>query len=115
VQSHEQLIAELSRLLAGRGLSVRSEPLWGQRPGGQCRLNGKVVVLLNTKALPLERLIVLADYVVANAPLTEALSIEARALIQRRMARRSDVVAPATAARPGLAKGASAGRRRRRI
>lgn len=115
MDNNERLIAELSRVLARRGLSVRSEPLWGVHPGGTCRLKGKEVVLLNTKAPSVERLIVLADCV-AEAPLAEVeLSLEARALLQRRIARRSDLVAPADAARPGLAKGTGAPRRQRRI
>lgn len=102
-------------MLSRRGLSVRSEPLWGVHPGGKCRLKGKAVLLLNTKAPLLERLIVLADCV-AEAPLQDdELSVEARALLQRRIARRSDVVAPADASRPGLAKGSGVPRKRRRI
>jgi hypothetical protein len=101
----ERLIAELSRVLSRRGLSVRSEPLWGVHAGGKCRVKGKDVVLLNTKAPSMERLIVLADCV-AEKPLEDAeLSVEAHALVQRRVARRSDVLAPADASRPGLAKG----------
>jgi hypothetical protein len=112
---HERLISELSRVLSRRGLSVRSEPLWGVHPGGKCRLKGKTVVLLNTKAPVMERLIVLADCV-AEQPLDDSeLSIEARALLQRRMARRSDVIAPPSAARPGLAKAPGAARKQRRL
>jgi hypothetical protein len=115
VDSSERLISELSRVLAGRGLSVRSEPLHGVHPGGKCRLKDKTVVLLNTKAPVLERLIVLADCV-AEAPFEGVeLSVAAHALLQRRIARRSDVLAPADAARPGLAKGRGAPRRQRRI
>ena len=43
------------------------------------------------------------------------LSVEARALLQRRIARRSDVLSPADTARPGLAKSESAARKQRRI
>jgi hypothetical protein len=115
VDNNERLIAELSRVLSRRGLSVRSEQLWGVHAGGKCRLKGKTVVLLNTKAPAMERLIVLADCV-AEQPLDDAdLSIEARALLQRRIARRSDVLAPPAAARPGLAKGAGTPRKQRRI
>jgi hypothetical protein len=86
VDNNERLISELSRVLSRRGLSVRSEPLWGVHPGGKCRLKGKLVVLLNTKSPPMERLIVLADCV-AEAPVEgEELSIEAHALLQRRVA-----------------------------
>jgi hypothetical protein len=115
VDNNERLISELSRVLSRRGLSVRSEQLWGVHPGGKCRLKGKVVVLLNTKAPSVERLIVLADCV-AEEPLDDLeLSIEARALLQRRIARRSDVLSPPGAARPGLAKGPGPSRRQRRI
>lgn len=115
MDSSERLISELSRVLSRRGLSVRSEPLWGVHPGGRCRLKGKTVVLLNTKAPLIERLIVLADCV-AEAPLDGAeLSVEAHALVQRRIARRSDVLSPADAARPGLAKGPTVPRKQRRI
>lgn len=103
-------------MLTRRGLSVRSEPLWGVHAGGKCRLKGKEVVLLNTKAPPMERLVVLADCV-AEQPLEgDELSVEAHALLQRRIARRSDVMAPSDASRPGLAKGgARAARKQRRV
>jgi hypothetical protein len=115
VDSSERLISELSRVLARRGLSVRSEPLWGVHPGGKCRLKDKTVILLNTKAPLIERLIVVADCV-AEGPLDATdLSVEALALLQRRIARRSGVLAPADAARPGLAKGPGARRKQRRI
>jgi hypothetical protein len=115
VDNNERLIQELSRVLSRRGLSVRSEPLWGVHPGGKCRLKGKVVLLLNTKAPIIERLVVLADLVAAEAIDDAELSIDARALLQRRIARRSDLMAPADAARPGLAKGVGAVRKQRRI
>lgn len=115
MDNHERLILELSRVLSRRGLSVRSEPLWGVHPGGKCRLKGKVVLLLNTKAPSVERLVVLADCFVEEGIDDAELSVEAHALLQRRIARRSDVLAPADAARPGLAKGPSPGRKQRRI
>ena len=115
MDNNERLISELSRVLSRRGLSVRSEPLWGVHPGGKCRLKGKLVVLLNTKAPTVERLIVLADCVAEGPVEGSELSIEAHALVQRRIARRSDVLAPADAARPGLAKGSGAPRKQRRI
>jgi hypothetical protein len=111
----DRLISELSRVLARRGQSVRSEPLWGTHPGGKCRLKGKLVVLLNTKAPAMERLIVLADCVAAEPVSGVELSVEAHALLQRRIARRSDVLAPADASRPGLAKGPGPTRKQRRI
>lgn len=102
-------------MLSRRGLSVRSEQLWGVHPGGKCRLKGKLVLLLNTKAPLIERLVVLADCV-AEQPTEEVeLSIEARALLQRRIARRSDLMSPPAAARPGLAKGPGVQRKQRRI
>jgi hypothetical protein len=115
VDQNERLIAELSRVLSHRGLSVRSEQLWGVHPGGKCRLKGKLVLLLNTKAPTMERLVVLADAVVEEPVDALELSVEARALLQRRIARRSDVLAPAAAARPGLAKGMPQASKRRRI
>ena len=115
VDNNERLIAELSRVLSRRGLSVRSEQLWGVHPGGKCRLKGKTVVLLNTKAPAVERLIVIADCVAEHPTDDIELSIEARALLQRRIARRSDMLAPAAAARPGLAKGPGPARKQRRI
>lgn len=103
-------------MLARRGLSVRSEPLWGVHAGGKCRLKGKEVVLLNTKAPPMERLVVLADCVAEQAVEGDELSVEAHALLQRRIARRSDVLSPSDASRPGLAKGGPrAARKQRRI
>jgi hypothetical protein len=115
VDNNERLISELSRVLARRGLSVRSEQLWGVHPGGKCRLKGKTVLLLNTKAPSVERLIVLADCVVEEPFDGVELSVEARSLLQRRIARHSDLLTPAAAARPGLAKGTSAARKQRRI
>jgi hypothetical protein len=108
VDQNERLIGELSRVLSRRGLSVRSEQLWGVHPGGKCRLKGKMVLLLNTKAPVIERLIVVADCVAEESIENLEVSVEARALLQRRIARRSDVLAPAAAARPGLAKGGAA-------
>lgn len=120
MDQNERLIAELSRVLSRRGLSVRSEPLWGVHPGGKCRLKGKTVVLLNTKAPVMERLVVVADCVVEESVENQSvealeLSVEARALLQRRIARRSDVLAPPAAARPGLAKGPGRPSKQRRI
>jgi hypothetical protein len=116
VDNTERLISELSRVLARRGLSVRSEPLWGVHPGGKCRLKGKEVVLLNTKAPAMERLIVLADCVAEQLVEGDDLSIEAHALLQRRIARRSDMLAPGDASRPGLVKsGQRTPRKQRRI
>jgi hypothetical protein len=115
VDSNERVISELSSALSRRGLSVRSEPLWGVHPGGKCRVKGKPVLLLNTKAPSVERLIVLADCFVEEGIEDAELSVEAHALLQRRIARRSNVLAPADAARPGLAKGPGAPRRQRRI
>jgi hypothetical protein len=112
---NERLIAELSRVLARRGLSVRSEPLWGVHAGGRCLLKGKPVVLLNTKAPPVERLVVLADCLVADGIGDAELSVEAHALVQRRLARRSEVLAPPDAARPGLAKAPGPARKQRRV
>jgi hypothetical protein len=118
VDNNERLISELSRVLSRRGLSVRSEQLWGVHPGGKCLVKGKQVLLLNTKAPSVERLIVVADCLVANGidgVDRDELSVEAHALLQRRIARRSDVLAPADAARPGLAKGAGPPKKQRRI
>ncbi len=102
-------------MLARRGLSVRSEPLRGVHAGGKCRVKDNEIVLLNTKAPAMERLVVLADCV-AEQPVREDLSVEACALLQRRIARRSNLLAPAAASRPGLAKGGErASRRQRRV
>jgi hypothetical protein len=115
LDNNERLISELSRVLSRRGLSVRSEQLWGVHPGGKCLLKGKQVLLLNTKAPSVERLIVVADCVVAHGIEGVELSVEAHSLLQRRIARRSDMLAPADAARPGLAKGAGPAKKQRRI
>jgi hypothetical protein len=115
LDNNERLISELSRVLSRRGLSVRSEQLWGMHPGAKCRLKGKTVLLLNTKAPAVERLIVVADCVVEEPTDDVELSMEARALLQRRIARRSDIMAPAAATRPGLAKGPGPARKQRRI
>ena len=78
-------------------------------------MKGKLVLLLNTKAPTMERLIVLADCVAEASVEGSDLSVEAHALLQRRIARRSELLAPADAVRPGLAKGTGAARKQRRI
>jgi hypothetical protein len=110
--NHERLIAELSRALTQRGLCVRSEPLWGVHAGGLCRVKGKSVVMLNTKAPAVERLVVLADCLAGHDLASLELSAEARGLLQRRLARRSEVMAPLASSAPGLAKATPGGRGR---
>jgi hypothetical protein len=112
---NERLIAELSRALSRQGRSVRSEPLYGVHPGGECLLKGRRVILLNTKAPPVERLIVLADCLAQQPQHDAELSVEARSLIQRRLARRSEVVSPAASTSPGLAKALSTAKRQRKV
>jgi hypothetical protein len=64
----------------------------------------------------MERLVVLADCVAEQAIDGDEISVEAHALLQRRIARRSDVLSPADASRPGLAKGGPrAPRKQRRV
>jgi hypothetical protein len=63
----------------------------------------------------MERLVVVADCVAEKSFEDLELSVDARALLQRRIARRSEVLAPAAAARPGLAKGAARTGKQRRI
>lgn len=112
----EGVFRDLTRVAEMLGLEVRSQALRGTHPshGGLCRLPGRVVVFLSSKATPIERCTVLAQ---ALADLGHAqhpeLGAESRALVARR-GRPLPVKKPglASATRPGLARLGGDGRRR---
>ena len=119
----EGVLQDLMHVAASVGLEVHSRALRGTHPshGGFCRLPGRTVVYLSSKATPIERCAVLAQ---ALAELGHgahpALGIESRALVERRGRPASTPTTPrvppapatSTAARPGLAARGSEGRRR---
>jgi hypothetical protein len=110
------VLSDLIRVAGTVGLEVRSQALRGTHPshGGLCRLPGRVVVFLSSKATPLERCTVLAQ---ALAELGHAahpeLAGESRALVERRgRPLPAKKPAHAGATRPGLAGLGGDGRRR---
>ena len=112
----EGVLSDLTRVAESLGLEVRSQALRGTHPshGGLCRLPGRVIVLLSSKATPIERCTVLAQ---ALADLGHAahpdLARESRELVERRGRPLSvKKPAPAGATRPGLARLGGDGRRR---
>jgi len=112
----EGVFSDLMRVAESLGVEVRSQTLRGTHPshGGLCRLPGRVVVLVSSKATPIERCTVLAQ---ALADLGHAghpdLGVESRALVERR-GRPLSVKKPAREdpTRPGLARLGGDGRRR---
>jgi len=107
------MLAELMQVAQSAGLEVRSRVLRGSHPtlGGLCRLDGRRVVLLSSKATPLEQCAVLAQ---ALAELGRGdhpgLGAASRALVERR-GRPHPGSRPAPAG-PGLAGLGGGGRRR---
>jgi hypothetical protein len=59
----QRALAGLVAVAARLGIEVKSTALRGTHPsaGGLCRINGKSVVLLNSKASPIDRGLALAD------------------------------------------------------
>jgi hypothetical protein len=108
------MLEELTRAAVELGVEVRSKALRGSHPstGGLCRIGGRHVVLLNSRATPLERGTVLAH---ALAELGfdrfESLGHESRTLVQRRGRPKLPATGRAGAL-PGLAGLGAEGRRR---
>ncbi|HEY3495454.1 MAG TPA: hypothetical protein VGK73_12245 [Polyangiaceae bacterium] len=112
----ELLLEELTRALVELGVEVRSHVLRGTHPstGGLCRIGGRHVVLLNSRATPLERGTVLAHALSElGFDRFESLREETRLLVQRG-GRPRPMGAPRSALRPGLAHLGPEGRRRQR-
>jgi hypothetical protein len=108
--------ADLTRVAESVGLEIQRRALRGTHPslGGLCRLPGRNVVLLSSKATTLERCTLLAAALAELGHATHpGLGGESRALVERR----GRPLSPPTArekrhARPGLAGLGSEGRRR---
>jgi hypothetical protein len=112
----EGVLAELTRVAESVGLELHCRQLRGSHPslGGLCRLPGRTVVLMSSKATPLERCTVLAAALAELGHVAHPeLGSESRLLVERR-GRPSSAVTPKAkpGARPGLAGLGSEGRRR---
>jgi hypothetical protein len=113
----EGVLAELTKTAEALGIEVRSQALRGSHPshGGLCRLAGRTVVLLSSRATSLERCTVLAQALAQLGHVDHpALGLESRELIGRRGRPHPPPTKPRTrtGARPGLAGLGRDGRRR---
>jgi hypothetical protein len=109
-----RLFDELLGIAARAGLEVRTRTFRGKVQGkvpfagGLCTVVGKAMVLLNSNASAVERSVALAD-ALASLPLTDVeMSTDARRFLAERARSRSGVVQPDSSPKPGLAKTASA-------
>ena len=105
---------ELLGIAARAGLEVRTRTFRGKVQGkvpfagGLCTVLGKPLVLLNANSSAVERSVALAD-ALARQPLSEVeMTTDARRFLAERARSRSGVVEPDSAPKPGLAKTASA-------
>jgi hypothetical protein len=109
-----RLFDELLGIAARAGLEVRTrtfrDKVSGKVPfaGGLCTVIGKPMVLLNANASPVERSVALADALASQALSEVEMTAGARRFITERARSRSGVVEPDSAPKPGLAKTASA-------
>jgi hypothetical protein len=110
------VLAELTQVAESVGIEVHSRTLRTRSLGGLCRMPGRNLVLLSSKATPHERCALLAE---ALAELGHAdhpgLGPESRALVQRRgrpEAPRAPANPSGNPGGPGLAGGGRHGRRR---
>jgi len=119
----EGVLQDLMHVAESVGLEVHHRALRGTHPshGGFCRLPGRTVVFLSSKATPLECCAVLAQALAELGHAAHpALRNESRALVERKGRPASTMTTPrvppapatTTAARPGLACRGSEGRRR---
>lgn len=110
------MLDDLTRVAESVGLEIQRRALRGTHPslGGLCRLPGRNVVLLSSKATPLERCTVLAAALAELGHATHpGLGSESRVLVERRGRPVSEPTTPGKrGARPGLAGLGSEGRRR---
>ncbi|HTA91432.1 MAG TPA: hypothetical protein VK745_17730 [Polyangiaceae bacterium] len=109
-----RLFDELLGIAARAGLEVRTRTFRGKVQGkvpfagGLCTVVGKAMVLLNSNASAVERSVALAD-ALTSLPLTDVeMSADARRFLSERARSRSGVVEPDSFPKPGLAKTASA-------
>jgi len=106
------VLAELTQVAESVGIEVHSRSLRTRSLGGLCRMPGRNLVLLSSKATPHERCAVLAE-ALAELGHTEhpGLGTVSRALVRRRGRPEAAPRTP-TPAGPGLAGGGRLGRRR---
>ena len=109
-----RLFDELLGIAARTGLEVRTRSFRGKVQGkvpfagGLCTVRGKQLVLLNLQATAVERSVALADALVGLAQSELTMSTDARRFLAERARSRSGVVEPNALPRPGLAKTATA-------
>jgi len=108
----QRALAGLVAVAARLGIEVKSTALRGTRPsaGGLCRINGKSVVLLNSKASPIDRGLALAEALASlNLELGE-LDPEVARYLELRKKRKPQLLTG-----PGLVSTAPSRRRRRAL
>jgi hypothetical protein len=109
-----RLFDELLGIAARAGLEVRTRTFHakGQSKvpfaGGLCTVLGKALVLLNANASAVERSVALADALCVRELSEVEMSTHARRFLAERARSRSGVVEPDSTPKPGLAKAASA-------
>jgi hypothetical protein len=109
---------ELLGVAARAGLEVRARTFRGKIQGkvpfagGLCTVLGQPLVLLNANASAVERAVALADALVSRALADVDMSTEARRFLAERARSRSGMVEPESGPKPGLAKTASAHKRK---
>jgi hypothetical protein len=111
----ERMLAELCLAASRLGVDVRQHALRGGYPGagGLCRIRGKSVVFMNSKAPAFERAAVLAQALAELGHGGESeLSPECRAFVTRHAPRGTRVTPKPTDEGPGLASLGARGRRR---
>jgi hypothetical protein len=109
----QRALAGLVAAAARLGIEVKSTALRGTHPsaGGLCRVNGKSVVLLNSRASPIDRGLALADAIASlNVDLGQ-LDPELLRYIEQRRKRRPQRLLTG----PGLVSTAPLRRRRRAL
>ncbi|HEY2410364.1 MAG TPA: hypothetical protein VGI10_30370 [Polyangiaceae bacterium] len=106
---HSRLFDELLSVAARAGLAVRSRAFrGGPFAGGLCTVQGTRMVLLNSHASLVDRSVALADALRAAGLMEVEMSAEAKRFMGSRSRSKSGVVEPDEAPRPGLAKAATA-------
>ncbi len=111
------MLEDLTRVAESVGVEIHRRQLRGTHPsaGGLCRLPGRNLVLLSSKATPLEHCTVLAAALAELGHATHpALGDESRVLVERRgrpLSTETEKPKPKPK-RPGLAGLGSEGRRR---
>jgi hypothetical protein len=109
-----RLFDELLGIAARAGLEVRTRAFRGKVQGkvpfagGLCTVVGKAMVLLNANASAVERSVALADALASQALTEVEMSADARRFLNERARSHSGMVEPDSLPKPGLAKTASA-------